>query len=170
VERYGPARRKIRDRIDKGVRRGQRAANAAADGSFATEAAFIRKRVADVRELHGHWVRDGKGRGAAKRVQDAAAELWTDKMEEEVNFQKAKRQKRLVDAARENQVLPKERDTGLDVAVRAAVGREAAAHVRGGCLPLSSHQTRAAARFRRRRPTRSGMPSGWSGRRCSAGI
>ena len=63
-----------------------------------------------------------------------AAELWTDKMEDEVNFQKAKRQKRLVDAARENQVLPKERDTGLDVAVRAAVGREAAAHVRGGCL------------------------------------
>ena len=134
VGRYGPPRRKLRDRIDKGVKKGAREAGAAGDGSSTTEAAFIRKRVADVRELHAHWVRDGKGRGAAKRVQDAAAELWTDKMEEEVNFQKAKRQKRLVDAARENQVLPKERDTGLDVAVRAAVGREAAAHVRGGCL------------------------------------
>ena len=41
VERYGPARRKLRDRIDKGVKRGPRKAGAAADGSFKTEAAFI---------------------------------------------------------------------------------------------------------------------------------
>ena len=130
VERYGPARRKLRDRIDKGVKRGPREAGAAADGSFKTEAAFIRKRGADVRELHSQWVRDGMRQGAAKRVRDAAAELWTDKMDDEVNFQQTKRHKRLVDAARENQVLPKERDAGLDAAVRAAVEHEAG--LRGG--------------------------------------
>ena len=68
--------------------------------------------------------------GAANRVRDAAAELWTDKMDDEVNFQQTKRLKRLVDAARENQVLPKERDAGLDAAVRAAVEHEAG--LRGG--------------------------------------
>jgi hypothetical protein len=128
----GPARRKLRDRIDKGVKGPLRAAGAAADGGFKTEAAFIRKRVADVRELHVHWVKDGKRRGAAERVRDAAAELWTDEMEDEVNFQRTKRQKRLVDAVRENQVLPKERDAGLDAAARAAAEQEAGARLRGG--------------------------------------
>ena len=51
-------------------------------------------------------------------------------MDDEINFQQTKRLKRLVDAARENQVLPKERDAGLDEAVRAAVEHEAG--LRGG--------------------------------------
>jgi len=93
-----------------------------------TEASFMKKRSDDVKRLHLAWVKAGKFKDAKRRIDDKSRKDWNERMQAEAGFQQAKRQRRLIAAVQENQVLKKELATTDQAEVRRAIVEQRKRH------------------------------------------
>ena len=106
---FGSIRRCVDPHLHKGVAQGSgRSEGPENSKTYKTEAAFLREREAQVQRRQQEWIKAGKRKSAQSRIDQASASTWTASMQAEVDFQAAKRLRRMVHAAAEHQVLPKE--------------------------------------------------------------
>lgn len=140
---FGSTRRCVDPHLHKGVAQGSGHPEGPKNGkTYKTEAAFLREREAQVHRRQQEWIKAGKRKSAQSRIDQASASTWTASMQAEVDFQAAKRLRRMVHAAAEHQVLPQEmaRQENFEDA-KANVEKKAAAQEKRA---LSSHLRKKA--------------------------
>lgn len=101
-----------------------------ADGSYATETAFLAERSAQIKRRLEDWTKAGGQQDMQQRTLLKSSRCWTAAMDKEVEFQKAKRLRRMVHSVDEAQILEGELPANFAAVRDAQEAREAQTRAR----------------------------------------